>query len=279
MNPETAVDQAREQRRGVPISPAWWLALCGGVLFLFILVPVVALVYRALEAVFAGAQVSQSAVLDALQLSLVTTFSSMVFIAALGTPLAYILARYSFPGKGIVDTVLDVPIVLPPAVAGLALLMAFGRQGVLGGALHAAGIDVAFTTVAVVMAQVFVAAPFYVKSAKTGFSTVNPELERVSYTLGVSRSSTFRRVTLPLALPALAGGAVMAWARALGEFGATIMFAGSLQGKTQTMPLAIYAGLESGLGPALVLSLILVVASFSVLLVFKILSGRTVGAV
>lgn len=261
------------------ISPAWWMALCGGVLFLFILVPVVALVFRALEAVFAGTEVSQSVVFDALQLSLATTLSSMVLIAALGTPLAYLLARRSFPGKGIVDAIIDVPMVLPPAVAGLALLMAFGRQGALGGAVQAAGIDVAFTTAAVVMAQVFVAAPFYVRAAKAGFAAVSPELERVSYTLGISRFSTFRRVTLPLALPALAGGAVMAWARALGEFGATIMFAGSLQGKTQTMPLAIYAGLESGLGPALVLSLILVVVSFCVLLVFKFLAGRSVGAV
>jgi molybdate transport system permease protein len=164
--------------------------------------------------------------------------------------------------------------VLPPAVAGVGLLMAFGRRGLFGPALEAVGLTVGFTTAAVVLAQLFVAAPFYVRAAHAGFLAVDRELEIVAQTLGVSDWATFWRVTVPVALPSLLGGAVMCWARALGEFGATIMVAGSFQGRTQTMPLAIYAALESDLDAALVLSAMLVAISFTILVVLRLVVAR-----
>jgi molybdate transport system permease protein len=169
--------------------------------------------------------------------------------------------------------------ILPPAVAGIALLMAFGRQGLLGPALLSIGIELPFTTAAVVMAETFVAAPFYVRAAKAGFASVDRGLEQMSAVLGVSSFRTFFRVTLPLAGPSLFGGVLMTWARALGEFGATIMFAGNFQGRTQTMPLAIYIGLESNLESALALSVILIVVSFGILAAVRAVSpkGFTLG--
>ena len=192
----------------------------------------------------------------------------------LGTPLAYALARVPFPGRGAVEALVEVPIVLPPAVAGIALLMAFGRRGLLGAPLADAGISLAFTTAAVVLAQCFVAVPFYVRSAKAGFLGVDQDLERTAYTLGVSPLGTFWRVTVPLSFPSLLAGGVLCWARALGEFGATIMFAGSFRGRTQTMPLAIYGALESDLGAALALGTILVVVSIAVLALVRWVTRR-----
>ena len=168
--------------------------------------------------------------------------------------------------------------VLPFAVAGIGLLMAFGRRGLLGEPLGVVGVTVPFTTLAVVLAQAFVAAPFYVRAARSAFLDVDQELEIVSRTLGVSDWATFWRVTVPVAFPSLLGGAVMCWARALGKFGATIMFAGSFPGRTQTMPLAIYAALESDLDAALVLSAILTIVSFAVLILLRA-SLRRFGAV
>jgi molybdate transport system permease protein len=168
--------------------------------------------------------------------------------------------------------------VLPPAVAGIGLLMAFGRRGLVGEPLAGVGVTIGFTTAAVVLAEFFVAAPFYVRAARSAFGAVDPELEIVSRTLGVSNWGTFWRVTVPVAFPSLVGGAVMCWARALGEFGATIMFAGSFPGRTQTMPLAIYAALESDLDAALALSAILVVVSFGILLLLRLAVGRLGGA-
>jgi molybdate transport system permease protein len=155
----------------------------------------------------------------------------------------------------------DLPVVLPPAVAGLALLMAFGRRGVLGGALGTLGLSLPFTTAAVVVAQTFVAAPFYVRAARLGFAAVDAQLEEAAYTEGASQWQLFRHVMLPLTGRALASGLVLCWTRALGEFGATIMFAGNLPGRTQTMPLAIYLGLEQNLGVALALSALLLLTS------------------
>ena len=188
------------------------------------------------------------------------------------------LARRHFPGQILLDSLIELPMVLPPAVAGIGLLMAFGRRGLFGPLLASMGISVGFTTAAVVMAQFFVAAPFFVRAARSGFVGVDRELEHVSHTLGVSNWTTFWRVTVPVAFPSLLGGAVMCWARALGEFGATIMFAGSFQGRTQTMPLAIYAALESDLDAALVLSAILVVVSFAVLVALRMVVGRRLAA-
>jgi molybdate transport system permease protein len=188
------------------------------------------------------------------------------------TPLAYLLARVDFPGRRIVDTLVDLPLVLPPTVAGVALLVAFGRRGWVGPPLEAAGIELAFTTAAVIVAQLFVPAPFLARSLKAGFQSVDPTYEAVSATLGVSAFRTFWRISLPLARPALLGGAVLCWSRALGELGATLIFAGNFEGRTQTMPLAIISAFQSssGLAGAIALSVILVAVAFSLLLVLRL---------
>lgn len=262
-------DQARW--RSVQVG----LVLAAAALFsLLIALPVVAIFARAFANGTILDSLAKPVVLDALRLSALTTLFTLLLTLVLGTPLAYILARWQFPGRVAIDTLVELPMVLPPAVAGVGLLMAFGRRGLLGSSLAALGITVGFTTAAVVLAQLFVAAPFYVRSARAGFLAVDRELETVSRTLGVSNWATFWRVTVPVATPALLSGAVMCWARAVGEFGATIMFAGSFQGRTQTMPLAIYAALESDLDAALVLAALLVVLSFGLLLSLRVAIGR-----
>jgi molybdate transport system permease protein len=242
-------------------------------------VPLVALVWRTIEANALGPALHSRPVLLALQLSLETSLVSLSLAVLLGTPLAYALARVPFPGRGLVEALVEVPIVLPPAVAGIALLMAFGRRGLLGAPLASLGISLAFTPAAVVLAQCFVAVPFYVRSARAGFAGIDRELEQTAYTLGESPLRTFWRITVPLAFPSLLAGAVLCWARALGEFGATIMFAGSFQGRTQTMPLAIYAALESNLGAALALGTILVAVSVAVLALVRFATRRQERAV
>jgi len=244
------------------------LALASLPMLLFLLVPLVALVVRVspsmLLATLVGREVSQ-----ALSLSMLTTAISMSLAVLGGTPVAYLLARRQFRGRAVLDTLIDLPMVLPPSVAGIALLIAFGRRGLLGRYLSDASIEVAFTQTAVVLAQTFVAAPLYVKSAIAGFASVDRELEQAAALDGASSLGVFRYVTLPLAWPALFGGAVMTWARALGEFGATIIFAGNFPGRTQTMPLAIYIGFELELNVALTLAIVLLAISFGVLFVVK----------
>ncbi|HUF52486.1 MAG TPA: ABC transporter permease [Dehalococcoidia bacterium] len=248
-------------------------AIACAVVFLFLVLPVAAILEKAAHTDFFD-EVTSSAVTDALRLSMVTTTMSLGLVVLFGTPLAYVMARTRFPGHAVVDTLIDLPIVLPPAVGGLGLLMVFGRRGWLGEPLDDLGVQVAFTTTAVVMAQTFVASPFYIRSARAGFEAAGQELEDVARTLGSSRSGAFLRVAVPVAMPALTAGAVMAWARALGEFGATIMFAGSIEGRTQTVPLAIYRQFETGIEAPLALSAVLVVVSFSVLLAFRLLTRR-----
>lgn len=252
-------------------------SMMAGLLVLFLALPLVALVLRALP-LGLDAWLTPTT-LDALQLSLATATTAALLSVLVGTPVAYLLARENVPGKAMIDTLIDLPMVLPPAVAGIALLMAFGRRGLVGPLLSSVGIELPFTIAAVVIAETFVAAPFYVRSAKAGFAAVDRKLEQMSSLLGVSPLRTFARVTLPLAAPSLFGGVLMTWARALGEFGATIMFAGNFPGRTQTMPLAIYSGLESNLDSALALSLILVVVSFGILLAVRAVSpkGITLG--
>jgi molybdate transport system permease protein len=218
-------------------------------------------------------------VLDALRLSILSSLCSLALMVLLGTPVAYGLARSTFPGKRVVETLVELPLVLPPAVAGVALLFAFGRRTPVGGVLRDLNIEVAFTLAAVVMAQAFVAAPFYIKSARAGFQSVPRELVEAAHTQGAGGWQTFRHIVVPLALPSIAGGAVMSWARAVGEFGATILFAGNFQGRTQTMPLAIYTALETDVNAAIVLAAILVVSSFALLITFKLLSGRQLDVV
>jgi molybdate transport system permease protein len=216
---------------------------------------------------------------NALLLSLFTSLVSIGLMLGLGTPLAFVLARRNFPGKRVLDTLVDLPLVLPPAVAGIALLLAFGRRGLLGPILEGTGLDIAFSTAAVVLAQTFVASPFYVKAARAAFQDVARELEESAATDGAGGWARFRHVLLPLALPGITGGAIMAWARALSEFGATILFAGNFEGRTQTMPLAIYTALESDLNAAIVLSGVLLVASLAILVAFRFLSGKQTGMI
>lgn len=253
----------------------FWLLLSGSVMLLFLLVPLTALLVRSVVDGSLGKFLTNPNVVKALELSMTTTALTLLLAVIFGTPLAYLLARYNFPGRNAIDTLLDLPMVLPPAVAGIALLITLGRRGWVGQWLEQQfGITIGFTTVAVVLAQLFVAAPFYIKAAKAGFESVDKSLETVAASLGSKGLRTFWKITVPLSLPALLGGMVMTWARALGEFGATIMFAGSFEGRTQTMPLAIYAAFDGsgGLEEAVTLSVILVLVSFAVLLIFKWLS-------
>jgi molybdate transport system permease protein len=253
--------------------PVWWykvlLVIASLPFLLFLLIPLLSLILHATPASVL-AHLGDPAVGQAVQLSLVTTMCSLGITLVAGTPLAYVMARGVFPGKVIVDTLLDLPIVMPPAVAGIALLLTFGRFGLLGRWLNLFGVDIAFTPVAVIMAQTFVAAPFYLKTAAAAFAGVNREIEGAAAVDGAGPFGIFRQITLPLCFSALAGGALMTWARALGEFGATIIFAGNLQGITQTMPLAIYIGFEIDLDAAITLSLVLLSISFGVLLLVRV---------
>ena len=212
--------------------------------------------------------------LDALLLSAKTTAVTMAIILVIGTPAAFVLARAEFPGKRLVNTLVDIPAVLPPSAAGIALLLAFGRMGLLGGHLRLLGIELSFTTAAVVMAELFVASHFYVRQAIVGFASMDRNLEAAAMVDGASRVKVFSKITLPLTFPALVAGAVTAWARALGEFGGTIIFAGSFQGVTQTMPLAIYGTLERDFDAAVALSVMVLGFSFVVILVARFFSRR-----
>ena len=250
------------------------VAVASALLLLFIVVPLIALYAHIAPERFAATIASPPA-LSALRISLVTTAASLALTLVLGTPLAFALARGRFRGRGIADALVDLPIVVPPAVAGLALLYVFGHYGLAAPLLGALHVRLAFTTAAVVLAQLFVGAPFYVRAARAGFITVDRRLEEVSATLGMGPLRTFARITVPLALPALIGGAVLAWARALGEFGATIMFAGNLQGVTQTLPLAVYLGLESGDADlAAALAVVLVTIAIAVVVVARVVERR-----
>jgi molybdate transport system permease protein len=215
-------------------------------------------------------------VLQAVGLSMGTSLATTVVALCFGLPVAYLLGRRHFRGRRVVDSLVDLPTVLPPAVAGVALLMAFGRRGLVGGALDQFGIQFPFTPIAVVMAQTFVAAPFFIRAAMVGFGAIHPELEQAAALDGADSWQIFRHVALPLSWPALLTGCVMVWARALGEFGATIIFAGNFPGRTQTMPLAIYLGFEMDLTVALTLAAILIACSFTVLMIVKLLLHRRV---
>jgi molybdate transport system permease protein len=237
-------------------------------MLLFFLLPILALVLRVTPAALLASLVDPT-VAQAIQLSLVTTLITTGLTILAGTPVAYLLARRRFPGHALVDTLIDLPMLLPPAVAGIALLVAFGRRGLLGPLLDNAGLDIAFSTTAVVLAQLFVAGPFYVKTAINAFAHADREIEQAAAVDGASPWAVFRLITLPLSWSMLFSGAVMTWARALGEFGATIIFAGNFPDITQTMPLAIYIGFETDFQAALTLSVILLITAFLVLVVVK----------
>jgi molybdate transport system permease protein len=211
--------------------------------------------------------------LEALRLSAITTLIALAIILVVGTPTAYLLATRAFPGKAVLVTLLELPLVLPPAVAGIGLLAALGPNGLLGGALESLGIRLVLETAGVVVALTFVSAPFYLRQAQAAFEAVDPDLLHASRTLGASEARTFARVSIPVASGGLVTGAALAWGRALGEFGATLMFAGSFVGITQTAPLAIYDRFASDFTAALALSAVLVVVSATILLGVKLVSG------
>jgi molybdate transport system permease protein len=210
---------------------------------------------------------------DALRLSLETTAIAIAVIILVGTPSAYLLATRSFRGRSVLITLVELPLVLPPAVAGIGLLAALGPKGILGGVL---GNTLVLDTAAVVVALTFVSAPFYLRQAQSAFEAVDRSLIEASRTLGSSEAASFARVAVPVALPGLLAGLALAWGRALGEFGATLMFAGSFQGITQTAPLAIYAQFPTNFPAALALSAILVAVSAAVLLAVKLVPGQAV---
>jgi molybdate transport system permease protein len=237
----------------------------------FLGLPVVALTIRAFANGAIGIALTSEVVLTALALSLVTTAVSLVLVVVLGLPLAFVLARRRFRGQWLVESVVDLPIVLPPSVAGLALLLVFGRRGIIGETLSVAGIEIPFTVVAVVLAQTFVAAPFFIRSARAGLVAVDREIEDAARVDGASERYLFRRITVPLAAGTLAAGIVMSWARALGEFGATIMFAGNIEGRTQTLPLVVYAEFQAGdLDASVAAAAILILAALGVLLAVRV---------
>ena len=238
---------------------------------LFLGLPVLTLVVRAVLNGSLSVAIASPVVLEALWLSLVTTAISLVITILLGLPLAVVLARRRFRAKGLLEAVVDLPIVLPPSVAGLALLLVFGRRGLLNAPFELLGISVPFTTIAVILAQTFVSAPFFIRSARTGIAGVDRDLEDAARVDGASERQLFRSITVPLAGAALAAGLVMAWARSLGEFGATIMFAGNVEGKTQTLPLVVYSEFQGGdLDASIAAAAILVLAAFGVLMAVRV---------
>src|SRR5688500_18610266 len=238
----------------------------------FMGLPLLAMFWRAANSEQLADNITSDFVLDAMRLSAITSTIALLITLVFGTPLAYLLARGSFPGKILVDLLVDLPIVLPPTVAGVALLVAFGRRGVLGPEIDALGLELAFTTTAVVLAQTFVSAPYYIRTVKAGFETVDVQYEGVAATLGASPLRIFWRIVLPLSWPSVFAGAILCWARALSELGATLIFAGNFQGRTQTMPLAILGVFDAGrtVDLAIALSVILVVAAAFLLLILRV---------
>ena len=250
------------------------LALAAAIAFAFLLLPLVALFLRVAPGDLIGA-LGREEVHDALLVSLKTSAIAHVIVLLVGTPVAYLLGTRSFRGRGLLIALVELPLVLPPAVAGIGLLAAFGSRGLLGDSLNAFGIRIPFTQTAVVLAIVFVASPFYVRQAIAAFASVDRTLLDASRTLGSGPAGTFRRVALPLAAGGLAAGFSPAFARGLGEFGATILFAGSFPGVTRTAPLAIYAELDRSFDSALALGALLVVVSVLVLAAVKALTSWT----
>ena len=264
-------DRRSSRRLTRPGLALFWSAVP---MILFLTLPLLALIWRT-ELTDISTHLAQPVARRAIVLSLWTSATATLLTILLGTPLAVLMTRRRFRGRRALDTLIDLPTVLPPAVAGLALLMAFGRRGMLGQGLSVVGIEIAFTSLAVILAQLFVASPYYIRAAIGGLSRSAVELEEAASLDGADGRQIFRFVTVPLARASLLGGLVMTWARALGDFGATILFAGNYPGRTQTMPLAIYIGFELDLDVALALSVVLMATAFAILLLVKWLLGRT----
>ena len=242
---------------------------------LYLVLPIIALFFRTTPELFLSS-LTNPEVISALTLSLTTSVISLVIVIVVGTPFAYVHCRHQYPGKVIVDTIIDLPLVLPPAVAGMALLVLYGRMGLIGRYADLFGISIAFTTLAVIMAQIFVASPFYLRQAKSLFDQLDPAYELTARTLGASRWRIFATIVVPLTAGGLVSGAVMTFGRALGEFGATIMFAGNLPGVTQTMPLAVYVNLAGDFNVGLTISILLVLISFAIMIAVRLLATKEV---
>lgn len=265
MGQNRRMTRTRAHLAGVPR----WVAVLAGVGAAFVLLPLVAIVSRVNWVDFVPLITSDSSV-AALLLSLRTSLAATALCVVFGVPIAIVLARATFPGQRIARSLVLLPLVLPPVVGGIALLYTFGRRGLLGSTFQFLGIDIAFSTTAVILAQTFVAIPFLILSLEGAIRTAGARYEAVAATLGAAPTTVLRRVTLPLLLPALVSGAILSFARALGEFGATLTFAGSLQGTTRTLPLEIYLQLETDPDTAVALSLVLVaVAVFVVGLAYR----------
>lgn len=258
---------ASKKRRQSWTKDAWKLLSFPFVLFLIL--PIVSLFLRITPAdLWSTLQMEQAR--QAIQVSLVTSTATVLITILFGTPVAYQLSQPNGRLHRFIDTLIDLPLVLPPAVAGVALLVAFGRRGLLGEWFSLFGISLPFTQVAVILAQTFIASPFYIKATALGFSGVDSELKKAAALDGANRWDVFRFVIAPMSWVAILSGCVTTWARALGEFGATIIFAGNFPGRTQTMPLAIYLGFEINLNIALTLSIILICLSFLILILVKV---------
>jgi molybdate transport system permease protein len=259
--------------RVMPSKPSQrWLNVSWRILalpfLLFIALPLISLFFHTTPGEFFS-NLNQRQVSQAIGLSILTSFITTGITLIFGTPVAYLLSQRKVRFYRLIDTLVDLPTVLPPAVAGVALLMAFGRRGLLGDWLAASGLTIPFTQMAVIMAQTFIAAPLYIKAAAIGFAAVDKELLQAAELDGANPWQVFYYVTIPLTWMGIVSGSVMTWARALGEFGATIIFAGNFPGRTQTMPLAIYIGFEIDLNVALTLSIVLICLSFATLILIK----------
>lgn len=255
--------------RGLPRA---LMLIATTLLLMLVTLPLLAIAVRGLPA-FADALQAEE-VGQAVRLTLSTSLLALLLIVLFGTPAAWLIARRQMPGWRVIDAVLDLPVVLPPSVAGIGLLIAFGRTGLIGQYLNSLGIQLAFSTAAVVIAQVFVAAPLYIRAAVIGLRRIDEDMESVAMVEGASAWQVFRYITLPLSATALLSGGALAWARALGEFGATILFAGNLVGRTQTMALAIYIEFQNNVDVALALALLLTIATLLVLLTVRAI-GRS----
>jgi molybdate transport system permease protein len=249
-----------------------WFVAPLGLALVFLVLPVLAIFLDSPTSELLDA-LDEPGALDALALSLQTSLTALAIIVVVGTPAAYLLATRRFRGRALVITLIELPLVLPPAVAGIALLAAVGPSGILGGAIEDAGVRLTFETAGVVVALTFVASPYYLRQAQAAFGALDPSWLEASRTLGASPTRTFARVAIPTATPGLLTGGALAFGRALGEFGATLMFAGSLAGVTQTAPLAIYERFATDFDAALALSAVLVAVSAAILLSVKFVEG------
>jgi molybdate transport system permease protein len=260
-DPAAGLLPRRQVRRRIPIL----LLIPAGLGLAFLVLPLAGLLIRTPWATLPQ-RLTEPGILEALRLSLLTATIATIICVLLGVPLAWLLARVDFPGRRVLRALVTVPLVLPPVVGGVALLLVFGRRGLIGSWLDETfGVTLPFTTAGVVLAEAFVAMPFLVIAVEGALRGADSRYEEAAATLGASRWAVFRQVTLPLVAPGIAAGAVLCWARALGEFGATITFAGNFPGRTQTMPLAVYLALETNLESAIVLSLLLLVVSVTIL--------------